>query len=728
MSTQEAMSNTIIFFVLLVMLSGCVKPSVIKTKYSNVNDYFHTAEKSYKQEKYEQAIYFFEVFIKEGEDHFLKEQAYYRLGEIYFLQKDYRKALLNFRKLIYKHPGSEHIPYARYHIGQSFYFLKDYQRAIQVFNKFRKDFPNSEYDQQIRLMLSRAYRETFQYEKAKDIANSILILYPDGEFKHQALYQLASSEILLNEIDSGMMHFLEALEGDLPLEYKLQIEEKVLTIFVEQHNYQEAIRLLSSLLNDDSLVNEISEEKKGELYELAAELIEQKLTIIDLKSLVVEFPSSFPGDLAMIELSDRFFRKGKIYDARIWWKRFLQTFPHHEKVEMITKKLETISSTRSMDEITIGCIAPITGEFAVYGEKIVRGIKTAIEEYNQVNEKTAKLVIVDTKGRSALARQGVTVLANEEDALAIVGPLLSETAKFAAQVAEQIRIPLITPTAGGDGICEIGNHIFRNSLTSRHQAAAIAEYAVNTLGLIDFGIFYPYNAYGQRFMVSFADIVEELGANVKIIEFYDEKDTDFRHQILRIHEVQPEVLFIPCDYEKAVLIAPQIPYYKPEPEEEEVEGDVDGKEKKKVIDNLARDSDKEDDELEENPIMLFGSEGWYDPRLIEEGEEYVNEAIIPIGFNPNSSKSSSKNFIRHFREKYHTDPDSISAQAYEATRIILYIIETGATSREDIRRGLSQLDNYHGICGTTGFSPTGESQKEVILMQVKRKRFIQIYP
>ncbi|MGA1867239.1 MAG: penicillin-binding protein activator [bacterium] len=721
MSAQKSATiKRTIVLILLVILQGCATARVIKTKYSNVNDYFYTGEKSYEKGEYEQAIYFFEVFIKEGQDNSLKENAYYNLGKIYFTQKNYRKALLNFRKLIYKYPRSKHIPYARYHIGQAFYYLKDYQRAIQVLNKFRNDFPNSEYDEKIRLMLSKAYREVFQYEQSKDLAYSILILYPDSPYKHYALYQLASSEILLDERDSALLHFIEALEGDLPTSYQLKIKEKLSEIYIEQGNYPEAIRLIAQMLNDD-----LPENKKASLYELARELIEQKLSIIDLKSLIVEFPNTLPGDLAMIEISDRFFREGKTYDARVWWKRFLQTFPHHEKAEIIKKKMETLSSSRTIEEIKIGCIAPITEDLAVYGEKIVRGIKVAIEEYNKVNEKKATLVIVDTKGRPALARQGVRVLANEENALAIIGPLLSESAKSAAKSAEQIQIPLITPTASGDGICEIGYYIFRNSLTSQHQVEAIAEYAINTLGLIDFALLYPYNAYGRRFMTSFADIVEELGANIKIIEFYDEGDTDFRHQIERIYEINPEALFIPSDYNKAVLIAPQIPYYKPEPEKDE-DDETAGKEDKET-DGLEH-NDNEEEQIKEEPMRIFGVDAWYNPKLIHEGEEYVDGVIFPVGFNHDSSDENVKKFIAHFREKFQTDPDSIAAQAYEAAQIILYIIETGATSREEIRRGLAQLENYYGICGTLGFAPTGESDKEVPLLQVKRNRFIQISP
>ena len=527
--------NKIKLYTLLILLLiictnlSCIAPEIIKTTYSNITDYFYKAEHHYKEKQYNQARYFYELFIRESLDDSFKDNAYYNLGKIYFLDENYRKAMLNFRKLIYKYSESQFVPDAKYYIARCFYLLKDYNRALLSLKEYQKKFSNSTYDPEIRIMLTESYREVGEYTKSKDMANSIIILYSDTKFKYQALYQLAYTEIQLNEMDSALIHYRQSLNGDISISSQLKIQKEFIDLYQAEDNNFEASKMIADIINRKL---EEDEENQNLLYSKLTDILKKKLSINELKILVTEFPKSFPADIAMLEISDRFFNEGKIYNACLWWRRFIQTFPDHEKIQLVQSRLAEVSSLRGMDEIKIGCIAPITEEFSAYGEKIVMGIKVAIEQYNKTHEKKATLVLVDSKGKPMLARQGVDVLTNQEDIIAIIGPLLSESAKFAAQLAEQLQVPLISPTAGGDGICEIGRFIFRNCITSKQQAIALADYTVDTLGLIDYGIIFPFNPIGQKLMIFFADHIEELGANINIIEFYDQENTDFKNQIL----------------------------------------------------------------------------------------------------------------------------------------------------------------------------------------------------
>ena len=720
----------LIFFFITCANSACVVPVVIKNT-PDTTDYFYKAEQHYTKEEYKQAKYFYDLFIRESNESYLKEQAYYKLGKIYFEDENYNKALLNFRKIIYRYTESQLLPDARYYASRCIYLLKDYKRALSALNEYQKDFPNSRHDPEIRIMLTEAYREIGEYIKSQDMANSILILYPNTEYKYQTLYQLAETEIFLNEVDSALLHYRQALKGDLSSFFQLKIQKALINAFLSKGDNLEAITLIASMINQG--IKEDGENQEH-FYTKLNDIIENKLTINELRIVVAKFSNSFPADLAMLEIGDRFYREGENYDASLWWRRFVQTFPDHEKTQIVLLELLELFSSRVIDEIKIGCIAPITEQLASYGEKMVRGVKVAIEEYNQVHEKKATLVLVDSKGKPNFARQGVDVLTNQEDVFAIIGPLVSESVKLAAELAEQLQVPLITPIAGSDGICQIGRFIFRNALTSDHQTSALANYAIDQLGLIDFGILFPYDPIGQKSMILFADHIEELGGDVPIIEFFDQEDTDFKHQILRIHQINPEALFVPSDYNKAVLIAPQIPFYKPEEDEEILEessvsegGSMADLAAVEIEDkNKLADDDKENET--EDIIQLFGTDGWYDPLLIQQGEKYVDGTICSVGFFPYSETQEVKNFVYAYAEKYHETPGLISAQSYEATRIILHIIDSGAITREEIRQGLTQVENYKGICGTIGFDPSGESKKEVTLLKVKRKSFIQIYP
>jgi branched-chain amino acid transport system substrate-binding protein len=348
-----------------------------------------------------------------------------------------------------------------------------------------------------------------------------------------------------------------------------------------------------------------------------------------------------------------------------------------------------------------GCIAPLSGPLSDYGEKIVRGIKMAIDEYNQQHGASVDVVLFDSMGIPEKAQKGVEFLAYQEKVAAIIGPLLTSTTMASASIAEQIGIPLFTPTASGKGLPETGNFIFRNCLTNYDQVEALANYAVKEMGLLRFGIFSPFNPYGQDMMNLFADQIETLGGSIEIMEYYDQEATDFREQILKINRVKPEALFLPDFYEKITLIASQIQFYRPEEDEEE-------------------------EEREEGPIQLLGSNLWFDEKVIEEDGVYVDGAIVSIDFYPESNNPRARLFCSNFQNRYGESPKLVSALSYDVTNMLLQASYGEDTSWDMIRDRLYQIQNFPGVSGKTTILPSGESKKEVTLVQIQDRSFVPI--
>ncbi|MGA1863851.1 MAG: ABC transporter substrate-binding protein [bacterium] len=348
-----------------------------------------------------------------------------------------------------------------------------------------------------------------------------------------------------------------------------------------------------------------------------------------------------------------------------------------------------------------GCIAPLSGPLSEYGEMIVRGINMAMDEYNKQHGDLLDMVLFDSEGIPAKARKGVEFLANEEKVAAIIGPLLTSTTIAAAGIAEQIGIPLFTPTASGKGITDAGSYIFRNCLTNYDQVDALANYAIKEMGLFRFGIFSPQNPYGQDMMNLFAHKIETLGGSVEIMEYYDQNDTDFKEQLLKINQVRPDALFLPDFYEKATLIASQMRFYRPEEEEYE-------------------------EEEEKKPIQLLGSNLWYDEKAINEDEIYIDGAIVSVDFYPESNNPGARLFCSSFQERYGESPKLISALSYDVTNMLLEASNGGDASWDMTRDNLYQIRNFPGVSGKTTILPSGESKKEVTLVQIQEKGFVPI--
>ncbi|MGA1839207.1 MAG: ABC transporter substrate-binding protein [bacterium] len=345
----------------------------------------------------------------------------------------------------------------------------------------------------------------------------------------------------------------------------------------------------------------------------------------------------------------------------------------------------------------LGCIAPLSGPLSEYGEKIIRGVKMAVDEYNQQYGGSVRVVLYDSEGIPENAEKGVEFLAYQENVAAIIGPLLTSAAIKSAIVAEKIGIPLFTPTASGKDLTETGNFIFRNCLTNYDQAEALANFAVREMGLKRFGIFSPSNLYGKEMMSLFADQIDSLGGTIEIMEYYAQEDTDFKKQIFRINQVKPEALFIPDFYEKITQIASQIRFYRPEEYEEE-----------------------------EEPIQLLGTNLWLDEKIVEEDNIYVDGAIVSVDFYPESNNPRARLFCSNFKDRFGELPKLVSALSYDVTNILLEASDGGEASWNMTRDRLYQIQNFPGVSGKTTILPSGESKKEVTLVQIRHKNFVPI--
>jgi len=693
---------------------------------------FASAERLYENGDLEKAAADYEKVLDSESGSYIADNALFRLAEIAMQQGDYVKSHKLFELLPSRYPESELVPSARFQAARSLYMNLSWEKALHALHEFRVDFPMSQHNPAVMLLLSDIYIKTREYAQSKEVLASFFAQYPRSPLISSALYHLGLSEMYLGETEQAIGHLHESLTGDLPIDQREDALYALATLSLMKDDLISSVEYFSDLYTTIQ-----TGDRKERVLKKVTGLIHARLRDKDLQSLIELHPREFPGDLAMMEMAERSFNRGEISGAHHYLEAFRSGFPEHPETSALQERLSAIEKEPGPAATgKFGCIAPLTDLFAGYGEKMIRGVKMAIDEYNQKNGTDIKVVLFDSMGKPENAQKGVEVLAYEDKVTAIIGPLLTASATSAARTAERIGIPLFTPTAAGEGVPEIGRFIFRNCLTTRHQAESLSTYAVEELGLTSFGVLFPFNAYGKEMMALFSDKVEALGAHVEIIEFYNQDDTDFQEQLVRIHQVRPEALFLPGSFEKIVLIAPQIPFYAPEeadPNDPNVlmedMGTLSGEiEIPLVPPGIAMNIEDAGEKKGETKrqIQLLGTDGWYDQRLIEEGESFVENAILSVGFYLESRDPLVRKFVSDFQKRYGELPDLVSAQAYDATIMLLEASNGGMASWESTRKKLSQIQDFSGVSGRTTILPSGDSAKEVTLLRVKRRRFVPV--
>lgn len=387
-----------------------------------------------------------------------------------------------------------------------------------------------------------------------------------------------------------------------------------------------------------------------------------------------------------------------------------QAFPYRRQATDLYQRL----TGKPWLQRAIGVLLPLSGKFSSFGQLVQRGMELALRQ-QPGRTSPVQLLFRDIGADPQLSAETVSSLVHDDGVMAIAGPITSAAAEAAAQRAQQEGIPLLS-LSQRDGLPEMGDMIFRDSLTPRLQAEALARYAVEERGLTTFGILLPDTRPGREMADQFAAALNRCGGQVLAREAYPPEATDFRRQIRMLmgkdpdaREAEPpsdpledlflpdppppsfQALFIPDYADKVGLIAPQLPYYG-------LEG-----------------------------LPLFGINGWDSPELLRTAGSFVEGAVFVDGFFVHSPYPFVRDFVNRYVERYGEEPNILEAQGFDVAGILLDILDDPAVaSRDDVRLALQQLRNYPGVTGATSFSLEGEAEKVLFLLQVKNGNIVQI--
>ena len=383
--------------------------------------------------------------------------------------------------------------------------------------------------------------------------------------------------------------------------------------------------------------------------------------------------------------------------------------------------LDRIQEEMSVKRGVVGCLLPLSGPFSIYGEEVLNGIQLGMGILrDSYQDSVLELVIKDTEGKPEQALSGLEDLVKNEKVMAIIGPLSSRTSMAVAGKADELGVPIIALTQK-QGITEQGEMVFRNFLTPSQEIKRLVHAATEELGIKRFGILYPDNSYGHFFMNLFWDMLEEMGGAVTAVESYNPDETDFAGQIKRMtglyfprpeslvkrlremwppeqeeseifqEEPEPiidfEAVFIPDEFQRVAMIAPQLAYYD-------------------VLD-----------------VQLIGTSLWQSPRLIEMAGDYVQGAIFSSGFPEMAEQSGVSTFIEDYRTDFGSLPGVLAATGYDTARLLKMVMAgQDVRTRKDIQTALLGCEDFMGVTGEIFFDPRGEVQKEAFLVTISGKK------
>jgi ABC-type branched-subunit amino acid transport system substrate-binding protein len=528
---------------------------------------------------------------------------------------------------------------------------------------------------------------------------------------------------------SKPLESIEKKEEPLSKPAVIQVLSTEADKFFLQGNFKDALSIY------DQLLPKLKEDQKLEIIS-KMESVLAKTPTRDLEEWIEIKETHIPKALLLYYLGLNHALENNPEKSMENLEIFISEYPDHYHYYEALDLLETVKKSLFNPD-TIGCLLPLSGKYAVFGQRALTGIQLAVQELSKKYSREFKVILIDTQADPEMTVQGVKTL-QEKNVAGIIGPFLMEAE--AGKEAEKFKIPLIAFTQKHDFPLQ-GDYLFANFITPEMQVQSLCNYIFADLGIKKVAILYPDEKYGIRYMELFRDIALEYEAEIVGIESYDGKKTDFT---VPIRKITKEFLLASESITPAVSNSEDVnnPDENPYSDGEEDETSL----PKRKISTAKTTVDFQALFIPDSPsrinlilpqlsfndaggMYLIGTNLWHDEGLLKGIKGYNKKLIIPDGFLDNSQNPITEEFTQKFEALFHHKPQFLEAIAYD-TASILFITAMDETvdSRKALRDALRGKRIYEGVTGPTLFDEQGRAHRPLFLITVKNGEFVEITP
>ncbi len=407
---------------------------------------------------------------------------------------------------------------------------------------------------------------------------------------------------------------------------------------------------------------------------------------------------------------------------------FISQNPGHAYVGKARDLLRAVADRGVVEPRKVGVVLPLSGPYKAFGQQLLDGIELA------ARGSAIELIVRDDKGEPTDAAAAVERLLYEDHVIAVIGGVLVTEAQAAAAKADELGLPFVT-FSRSETLVEGSEWVFRDMLTNREMAEAIASFAVERRGMQRLAILHPEIPYGEELRDLFEAQVEARGGTISQIQGYEDKSTTFSEPIRKLvgkenlqdrpeyqrklaeiraqkldsrrhrnavekmrNSISPridfEAIFIPDQWRTIALVAPALAF------EDVITSWCDAVD----VDRTRRTTGQD-----VKPVMLLGANLWNHPELPTRAGKYVNCSVFVDGFFAGSSRPEVAMFADAFHAAKGRSPGLLEAYGFEAAHVVRQTIERERpASRRELVEGLMKVESLPGPMGPTSINEARE--------------------
>lgn len=349
------------------------------------------------------------------------------------------------------------------------------------------------------------------------------------------------------------------------------------------------------------------------------------------------------------------------------------------------------SAADSAAVIKIGEVGSMTGSEATFGVSTHQGIEMAVRQVNAeggIRGKKVEVVLVDDQSKPDEAATAVTKLISQNGVSAILGEVASSRSIAMAAIAQDNKIPMVTPSSTNPKVTEMGDYIFRVCFIDPFQGEVMAKFALNDLKFKKVAILRDVKSDYSTGLANFFKIAFiKGGGEVVEDQSYNSGDIDFKSQLTAVRAKGPQAILVPGYYTEVGLIARQA------------------------------------HELGLK-IPLLGGDGWDSPKLVEIGGKALDGSYFSNHYSNENQAPQIQSFISKFKQSFGVMPDGLSAMGYDAAMVLFEAMKRSKTlSGNDIREALATTDKHIGVTGTISIDSKRNAIKSAVVLKVENGYF-----
>ena len=360
------------------------------------------------------------------------------------------------------------------------------------------------------------------------------------------------------------------------------------------------------------------------------------------------------------------------------------------------------------DPILLASSLVISGPNISLGEDSQRGVELAMDFREEVLGHPLELQPEDDGCNAEGGQTSATKIVSNPQIVAMIGTSCSGAGVPASEIISDAGYVMVSPSNTSPALTDPERSFHVGYLRTAHndevQGPAMAEFAVNELGITKAAAIHDGDPYTEGLASNFASAFEELGGEIVAFEAESVDATNVEPLLTTIAAAEPEFIYYPVFIPLGSLIT-----------------------------NTARDISG----LE--GVLLAAADGVLSPDFLA-NTEGTSEGMYLSG--PDLAFENSfyqDEFLPAYEEKYGLEPTApFHAHSYDATMLILDAIEEVAQQASDgtlligrqaLRDALYATSGYDGVTGTLTCNEFGDcADARISVSEVQGGEFARIWP